>query len=255
MRTGTRPKRKKDLRRIAGDLLIWIGVWLVAVGLGYEAMNYPWRVLFQDWGWLPVQTDLPDPAPISADWGGAQTSGQTLSSLPQETRTLERPPAHLTMLGSIKLPRIGIAENIVEGSGAELYYATGHIPGTALPGQEGNCVIGGHRNYIPMHPFRHLDMMKTGDAIILEDQDNRYTYEIFDVLVVKPSDVWVIDPVEGESSTVTLLTCTPVVTMTDRLVVRGRLISQTPLEKKAEEASGSKADSSEGKISASGAMN
>lgn len=222
-------KPKKNFRRIAGDLMIWIGVWMIAVGLGYEAMNYPWRALFQDWGWVSVQEDLPDPAPISANWGGA-SEARPITALPQETRTLERPAANLTMLGVIKLPRIGIAENIVEGCGSELYYAVGHIPGTALPGQEGNCVLGGHRNYIPMHPFRHLDMMKTGDAIILEDQENRYTYEIFEIFVVKPSDVWITDPLEEEKSVVTVFTCTPVLTMTDRLVVRARLISQTPLE-------------------------
>lgn len=228
MGTGTRPK--KNFRRIAGDLMIWIGVWMIVVGLGYEAMNYPWRALFQDWGWVSIQEDLPAPAPISADWGGGAEPGQPIAALPQETRTLERPPANLTMLGVIKLPRIGIAENVVEGCDSELYYAVGHIPGTALPGQEGNCVLGGHRNYIPMHPFRHLDMMKMGDTIILEDQENRYTYEVFEIFVVKPSDVWIIDPLEEEKSVVTVFTCTPVLTMTDRLVVRGRLISQTPLE-------------------------
>lgn len=226
MRSGAKPK--KDLKRIFADLLIWAGVWMVAVSLGYEAMNYPWRALFQDLGWVAVQTDLPDPAPI-APWGDGVQAEAPISALPQETRTLERPPVNLTMLGVVKLPRISIAENVVEGCGTELYYAVGHMPGTALPGQEGNCVLGGHRNYIPMHPFRHLDKMKEGDLILLEDQENRYTYQVFDIFVVKPSDVWITEPLEEEKNVVTLFTCTPVLTMTDRLVVRGRLVSQEAL--------------------------
>lgn len=229
---GNGVKLKKNKKRIIGDLLIWIGVWMIAVGVGYEAMNYPWRALFQDWGWVQIQTDLPDPAPI-APWGDGVQADAPISALPQESRTLERPPVNLTMLGVVKLPRIGIAENIVEGCGSQMYYAVGHMPGTALPGQEGNCVLGGHRNYIPMHPFRHLDLLKDGDLILLEDQENRYTYQVFQSFVVTPSDVWITEPLEEEKAIVTLFTCTPVLTMTDRLVVRGRLVSQEPLNKQA----------------------
>lgn len=221
---------KNKLRNILGNILIWGGIALCLIGVTYEAINYPWTTLFQKLGWVDVPADLPNPASITDEWltQTPDTLGD-VSLLPQEGRTLERPPAHLSMLGVIKLPRISLSDNIVEGTGTQLYYAVGHTPGTALPGQPGNCVLAGHRNYVPAHPFRHLDKMQNGDSIILEDQTNRYVYQVYQSFVVKPTDIWVIEPIEDEASTVTLITCTPVLTMTDRLIVRGRLVSTEAL--------------------------
>ncbi|MEO8500748.1 MAG: class D sortase, partial [Vicinamibacteria bacterium] len=45
----------------------------------------------------------------------------------------------------------------------------GHITGTAMPGEHGNVVIGGHRD---TH-FRFLKDLKTGDLLLVEGRDHR----------------------------------------------------------------------------------
>lgn len=224
---------EKPSRRIAttlGKIIMWAGIALAAVGVAYEAANLPWRTFLQDIGILSVPETLPDPKDIGADWYTGVSIGGIPSTLPQEERFLIRGDVKLKLLGYLKLPKISISENVVEGSEeAELSYAIGHMPGTAMPGQSGNSVLPAHRNYIPMHPFRNLDKMEIGDSIIFEDQHNRYVYEVYEIIVVKPTDVWVADPVEGEQCIMTLLTCTPVTTMVDRMAVRARLVTTEAL--------------------------
>ncbi len=223
--------KRKTRKRISRSLIA-LGLALVLVGAGYEAANYPWRLLAVRMGL--AQDRVPDdPAPLDnavlltpeqfpetgAEEASLPENGDLLAGLPQ---------IQLTQLGVFKLPKLDISENLVEGTGQELLYGVGHMPGTAYPGQEGNCVIAGHRGSVVKHPFRHLDKVKAGDQIILEDSENTYTYEVYASQVVEPSDVWVTALQEGETSMVTLITCTPVVTFTHRLIVWGRLTDTVP---------------------------
>lgn len=50
-----------------------------------------------------------------------------------------------------------------------------------------------------------------------------YTYLVTESFVVSPEEVWVLD--DTEETILTMITCTPMVTYTDRLIVRG-VISQ-----------------------------
>lgn len=220
---------KRTGPQLLGFWIMWAGVAVLATGIVYEGANLPWRTYLQNWGIIEMTDFLPDPAPITDTWyeGGSHAGAPV--SLPDEKRLKLQKDLNLELLGYLKLPKIGLSENVVEGSGDELYHAVGHIPGTALPGKKGNSVLPGHRNYIPAHPFRNLDQLVPGDAVIFEDRANRYTYEVFEILVVDPGDVWVTEPVQNEDCTMTLITCTPLTTMTQRLIVRARLISSDAL--------------------------
>lgn len=224
-----RDAQRKRFRRIS-NALISIGLALVlAVGI-YSAANYPWTLLFSRWGLTELPDDLPDPAPlpvaartptIEPTPVGAEGEPE---GMPEELGLFAtRPEMNLTWLGILKLPKIQISENIVEGSGDEMLYAVGHVRGTALPGEEGNCVLSGHRNYVMMHPFRHLDMMEVGDVVTIANEDFVYTYEVFKTFVVTPQDTWVMEPQEEESHLLTMLTCTPVINPTHRQIIWCRL--------------------------------
>ena len=228
-------KTIKNLSRI----LIWTGLSMILISGVYEASNYPWRLLFANLGWAELQTELPDPPPLEnlepvrslpekAEEKEPETTApaqeEPAQGMPQPPQTIARPAIQVTKLGVIKIPKIGISQNIVEGSEQELYYGVGHVRGTALPGQAGNCVLAGHRNAIVMHPFRHLDKMAEGDLITLSDDEKVYTYEVFSVFEVTPEDVWVMGKNKDEENLLTLLTCTPVLRPVNRLIVWGRLI-------------------------------
>ena len=112
---------------------------------------------------------------------------------------------------------------ILEGTDdSALQYAVGHYPGLGEIGQPGNYVLLGHRNYVYGHFFRNIDKLEVDDQIILTKGTDIYTYSVTESFVVKPEEVWVLE--QTEEATITLITCTPVGTYTDRLIVKGVLL-------------------------------
>lgn len=228
----------KILRKISNVLLVCGGICILAAA-GYFAATYPWRILLSKFG-IELSTELKDPTPIDAVYSAYSSDYQKNSdlglldvkNLPDPSPFAGSKPSvdNLTLIGAIKLPKIGVSENVVEGTGAELYYAAGHMRGTAEIGQEGNCVIAGHRDYVKMNPFSYLNKMEIGDDIILEDPNYRYTYKVYRIETVLPSDTWVTEKQEDKEKICTLITCTPRITSTHRLIVFGELVSQEPLE-------------------------
>jgi sortase A len=140
----------------------------------------------------------------------------------------------------LRIPRLGSSVDdagipVLEGVGLDiLNKATGHYPGTALPGQIGNFSVAGHRK-THGEPFRHLDEMRDGDLIVVETADRWYTYrEDRDPFIVDPSDLGVVAPVPDHPDAtpsrklITLTTCNPWWASTQRMIVTGELIAQQP---------------------------
>lgn len=79
------------------------------------------------------------------------------------------------------------------------------IPGTGLPWeQETNVYIAGHELGYPLTPsfraFYDLKKLTKGDEIYVTDAaGNEYTYEVFEIMIVQPDDLWVLDPLEGRN--------------------------------------------------------
>ena len=88
-----------------------------------------------------------------------------------------------------------------------------HLDGTGFPwDQEANVYIAGHRLGYPGYPsflaFYDIDALQNGDRIFVEDADGReYTYQVFQTLEVNPTDLYVLEPLEGRN-VLTLQTCT-----------------------------------------------
>lgn len=126
--------------------------------------------------------------------------------------------------GVIEIPKLGVVAAILEGTDDRaLKYTVGHYPGTANPGEKGNYVLLGHRNYVYGHYFRKIDELEPGDEVIIRKDMETYTYLVTESFVVGPEEVWVLD--DTEETILTMITCTPIITYTDRLIVRA-LISE-----------------------------
>lgn len=145
----------------------------------------------------------------------------------------------------LRIPRIGMdgdvsphgARVVVEGvSHEDLKKGPGHIPTTALPGAVGNMVISGHRTTYGA-PFNRVDELRAGDAIVLETRDMWFTYRVTSEQVVAPSAYEVTYPVPGHLGAVptkrllTLTTCNPKYSATQRLIVNALLDSALPKAK------------------------
>lgn len=115
---------------------------------------------------------------------------------------------------------------IVEGVGADdLRLGPGHYPATALPGERGNFAVAGHRTTYGA-PFFHLDDLRPGDLVLVTDRSGaRYTYRVRRQQIVAPSDTWVIapNPLGSAAPTLTLTTCNPRFSASERLIVFAEL--------------------------------
>ncbi len=99
-----------------------------------------------------------------------------------------------------------------------------HFPTSSLPGQKGNVVIIGHR-YAKLPPdkdtFFNLDKVKVGDSIKVIQNDNQFTYIVTDTIVVEKNDTSILQ--DYSDYRITLITCTPLWTADQRLVIVGKL--------------------------------
>lgn len=125
-------------------------------------------------------------------------------------------------LGWISIPRIDLDYVLMEGvDRSTLKSGPGHMPWTPLPGQPGNAVVSGHRTTYGA-PFFDLDVLESGDEILVETTLGLNTYAVRESIVVEPTDVWVTDFRPG--AWLTLTTCTPKFSARQRLVVFAELV-------------------------------
>ena len=126
-------------------------------------------------------------------------------------------------IGRIEIPRIGISVIVLEGDDQRtLRRGAGHIPGTALPGEEGNVAIAAHRDTF----FRPLRNIRKNDVILLSSVESTSLYRVESTEVVEPSHTEVLD--NTGKPTLTLITCYPffyVGAAPNRFIVRARRIS------------------------------
>jgi sortase A len=109
-----------------------------------------------------------------------------------------------SVLGRLEISRIGISVIIAEGTdGRTLRRAVGHIPGTALPSEQGNVGISGHRDTF----FRPLRNIRQDDEITLATLNGAYRYRVDTIKVVGPEEIEVLD--STTESMLTLVTCYP----------------------------------------------
>jgi sortase A len=125
-------------------------------------------------------------------------------------------------IGTLEVARVGLSGVVVEGdSEAVLDRAIGHLPDTPLPWEEGNSALAAHRDTI----FRPLKGVRLGDVLRLRTPHGDFDYRVSETLIVKPRDVWVLDPTPV--TTLTLISCWPfnyIGNAPERFVVRAERI-------------------------------
>ncbi len=108
-----------------------------------------------------------------------------------------------------------------------------HYSTSAVPGQTGNVVIVGHSSNNILNKGKYkfafvlLKRLDIGDTFSLNKGGVRYTYQVFDKKIVKPTDVSVLGPT-SKANSATLITCDPPGTSLNRLVVVGEQITPDP---------------------------
>ena len=99
-----------------------------------------------------------------------------------------------------------------------------HFPPSSFPGQKGNMVVIGHR-YAKLPPnkdtFFNLDKVKVGDKIEVIQNNSQFTYIVTETKVVEKNDISVLQ--DYSDYRITLITCSPLWTSKQRLVIVGKL--------------------------------
>ena len=125
-------------------------------------------------------------------------------------------------VGRIEIKRLGMSAIIADGIDVgTLLVAAGHVPGTALPGEPGNVVLGGHRDTF----FRRLRDIRRHDTVSITTPGGTFNYRVDSTSVITPDQTDVLAPTDVP--TLTLITCYPfnfIGPAPKRFVVRARQV-------------------------------
>ena len=128
-------------------------------------------------------------------------------------------------MGRVKVPSIGVDVLLIEGeSKKNLKLGAAHMLGTAYPGEIGNCIIAGHRNYTFGSMFNRLGEVQLKDQISVEVRELEYIYEVDNIEIITPEDLQVLEQPRDERR-LTLLTCHPIHVGNKRLLIKAKLVS------------------------------
>jgi sortase A len=141
-------------------------------------------------------------------------------------RALDRSAKGGSAIGEIRLPRIGERFVVVKGTdAASLRKGPGAYDGIGLPGVPGTAAIAGHRTTYGA-PFRRIDALKKGDAIVVAMPYATFTYRVERTRIVAPSDLSVL--ARRRFDRLVLSACHPLYSAKQRIVVFARLETTVP---------------------------
>jgi sortase A len=125
-------------------------------------------------------------------------------------------------VAELRIPRIGLRAVVVRGAApGDLREGPGLLDGTPLPGEHGTTAIAGHRTTYGA-PFRHLDALRSGDAIALRLPYGTFRYAVEATRIVDPGDLSVLRRVDHDR--LVLSACHPLFSAARRIVVLARLV-------------------------------
>ncbi|MGD0224598.1 MAG: class D sortase [Terriglobia bacterium] len=221
-------KIKRQPTRLA-LFLRWARFFFLAVGV--LALSYCAVVLIDRWAFQAYQTWRFERALKDAQTSARSAQPPAAPSLPAQADADRARAASFGIdglagspLGRIEISSIGFAAMIMEGvDGRTLRHALGHIPGTPLPGQQGNVALAGHRDTF----FRGLRNIHKDDEITLTTLHGSLSYRVDTTQVVEPEDTKVLRATNDDF--LTLVTCYPfyfVGPAPKRFIVRAHRISE-----------------------------
>jgi sortase A len=212
---------------VVGELLITAGLLLLA----FLAWQLWWTDVVGDRAQSAIVTELVSAAPSPAPSAPGQ-SGPAVAAPRHDVAPVMGTPAHAETFAALYVPRWGgDARPISEGTDRATVLdvkGIGHYEGTAMPGGLGNFAIAGHRTTYGK-PFNRIAELEVGDPLVVWTADTWYVYRVTSTQIVSPSQTSVLLPVPNDPSavateaTITLTSCHPMYSASQRYVVHGTL--------------------------------
>lgn len=133
-------------------------------------------------------------------------------------------------IGVVKIPKIGIELPIFDGTN-DLFLSRGAglLGGTSFPvgGENTHTVISAHRGLPEATLFTNLPKVKVGDRFFIENQEEILAYQVDNVKIIEPTYLEDLRIVPG-ADRATLMTCTPYMINSHRLLVQGFRVPYVP---------------------------
>lgn len=130
----------------------------------------------------------------------------------------------------IRIPKINVHLPIFDETN-DLFLKRGAslLDGTSYPtgGENTHAVISAHRGLPEATLFSDLPELEKGNQFFIEINQEILAYEVDQIKTIEPTETEVLKVIEGEDK-VTLMTCTPYMINSHRLLVRGKRIPYEP---------------------------
>lgn len=160
-------------------------------------------------------------------WGTGLSEGRAQNTLAAQFVTQQpTKPKFGGLVGRISIPSIGLSKFVVAGVRlSDLKKGPGLFAGSPLPGQLGNVAIAGHRTTYGA-PFGRIDEIHDGDVISLESDNGKFTYIVKgEPRIIAATDTAVARTTDPTTATLTLVSCHPKWTASQRIIVVATLDS------------------------------
>ncbi|WP_214764684.1 class A sortase [Exiguobacterium sp. s141] len=203
----------KRSRYFVGGLLLLIGTLLLSESW--------WKDQLATWNSQQVTAEIQPKQPETGEFEFSNVEPLSWEKL----LTVRNRFHELPTLGLISIPDVNLELPILYGLDNE-NLAVG--AGTMDPSQHmgtGNYALAGHYTQSPTALFGPLHTLDIGMSIYVTDMKHTFQYEVTSLETVPPTQVDVLEPTT--EPTITLVTCT--FDATERLIVKGRFVKQTPL--------------------------
>lgn len=225
--------RLKRILRLVSILCVIIGVSIISYVL-FPIIS--WQIYFKRFASQNITLSIP-----RANIVVASLISQAKSSIdgtdytraenwfPKFNRGNNQKLQNDTFFYTISIPKINIEQATVSTVDTDLTKHLVNYSETSIPPYNGNTVIFGHstlpqlfnvRDYKTI--FANAYKLKNGENIYAFIKGVKYSYKIFKIIIVDPTDFSALEQ-DYDNSYLTLVTCTPPGTVWKRLVIKAVL--------------------------------
>ena len=237
-RNARRPHGSSSPMRPVALLIGVLGELLVTAGL-VLGLFVVWQLWWTDVEGARAQNEII----AEMDWEAPSTGPETATERHGPPPVMKEPAEDATLFAQMYIPRFGddYVKPVAEGTDKATVLDTigiGHYNGTAMPGDLGNFAVAAHRTTYGK-PFNQIAELKNGDAVVVRTKETWYVYKVTESKIVYPQNVEVIAPVPGVTADqpmpeltkrfITLTSCHPMFSATQRYIVHGELEYWAPV--------------------------
>ena len=212
--SNSNSRGKKAFRYLLYFLYLIIGFLLIFFLINFGTFKKRYNFWYKE----NVASDEVDNSPLIDSTNQSNGSTDEIIDVPAVTN------GHLVIdkIG-VDVPIIWDIPNTPADTESNLKNGVIHLRGTAKPGKEWKVFTTGHSsdyfwsNGKYKDAFVLLDKLVVGDKVYINYNDTIYGYNVADTKIIKPDDLSVLE--QGDDKKLSLVTCTPVGTAINRLVV------------------------------------